>query len=118
MKPKPTVGQTLYSLNVRNAARNRLQTLTPVKVTSVGRKYFKVAPVGYTYETEYQLHDWSENTEYCKDSELYASEQEWEDEKECKAHKDTLREVFSWSGARPAFTLDQLRRIMAIVNEK
>ncbi len=37
---KPTVGETLYSLNIGNATRGKVQKLTPVKVLKVGRKYF------------------------------------------------------------------------------
>lgn len=40
-KPTPQVGQTLYSLNIGNAARNCEQKLKPVIVRKVGRKYFE-----------------------------------------------------------------------------
>ena len=80
MKPTPTIGQTLYSLNVGNAARRIPQTLKPVVVTKVGRKYFTVGE-GWR-ATEYHLHDWREKSDYMANSRLYASEQEYADEKE------------------------------------
>jgi len=82
-RPKPEVGQTLYSLNVGNASRGRGQVLTPVKVTKVGRKYFYAAAEGREdYPTTFHLGSWHERTEYTANQKLYADPQERENEKE------------------------------------
>lgn len=74
----PTVGQIIYSLNTGNAARNREQVLTPVKVVKVGRKYFTTQRLDDTSgwsATEYYLEDWSEKSDFMANSCLYASEE-------------------------------------------
>jgi len=81
MRKKPKVGQILHSLNVGNAARyGRVQSLTPVTVTKVGRKYF-YCKVGNYLETQYHLKTWWENSPNIS-SELYLSPQAWEEAKE------------------------------------
>lgn len=55
-RKKPEVGQVVYSLNVGNAARNREQVLTPLKVTKVGRKYFTALEDGYPDHLSVQFH--------------------------------------------------------------
>ena len=42
MKPKPTLGQKVFSLNIGNNARHVPQVLSPATVSKVGRKYFSV----------------------------------------------------------------------------
>src|ERR1017187_3968452 len=94
-RPKPVVGQTLYSLNVGNAARNRPQALTTVVVTSVGRKFFTTQVEGRKYsETKYRLDNWSEVTHYIPDTHLYLCEQDWIDEKERGALMSFCEEAF------------------------
>jgi len=115
MRLKPVVGQTLYSLNVGNAARKTEQKLTPVIVTKVGRKYFTTGE-GWN-SCQYHLDDWCEKNEYSATSVVYESPQCWEDEKDCMIIRDTLRNCFGTYGTRTNFTLDQLKRISAIVNE-
>jgi hypothetical protein len=116
-KPNPVVGQTLYSLNVCNAARNREQVLAPVIVTKVGRKYFTAQPEGKSYGArDYHLGSWRQKTEYSPDSELYADPKEWEDEKTAYDITGRIRQEFSHY-SKPSQTLDQLRRIAAILDE-
>lgn len=115
-KEKLKVGQTLYSLNVGNAARRVEQVLTPVTVTKVGRKYFTCTKEGRRIGTQYKLSDWSENTEYSSDSCLYENPQEFEDEKERRGIGTSLSELFRY-GAWSALSLDQLRRIKGITEE-
>ena len=88
-KPTPVVGQTLYSLNVGNSARNTLQALKAVIVRRVGRKYFACSAEGMEAEwhwTEYYLDTWREHNAggYGANSELYSNEQEWLDEGEAQ----------------------------------
>jgi len=116
-KPNPIVGQTLYSLNVGNAARNREQVLAPMIVTKVGRKYFTAKPDGKSYgERDYHLGSWRQKTDYSPDSELYADPKEWEDEKAASEISARIRQEFGHC-SKPSQTLDQLRRIAAIIDE-
>lgn len=108
-KPIPTVGQTLYSLNTGNAHRGRPQVLTPVIVKSVGRKYFSAGDPKYNISTQYHLDDWREKTEYGHDSKVYASAQEWEDEKEAQALSDRIRKHFQYG--QSGLPLSSLRTI-------
>jgi len=116
MKTKPTVGQKLYSLNIGNAARNREQILTPVIVRKVGRKYFSASSeASPTLITEYTLEAWEEKTEYCRNSRLFENPQEWLDEKEATDITAAIRKAFDVYN-RPAFDLETLRKIAAIIN--
>ena len=87
---KPVVGETLYSLNVGNAAWHGIkQELTPVVVVSVGHKYFKASERRMINRPiTYHLEDWVEAGDYEPDSRLYESPQAWEDEKEMTAILD------------------------------
>lgn len=115
MKTKPTVGQTLYSLNIGNSARHRPAELTPVTVRSVGRKYFACSSDEYpTNLTQFHCDDWREKTEYGKNQSLYASKQEWLDEKESSRIHDEIVKAFDrWTGRR--FPLSTLRQIHALI---
>lgn len=118
MKPPPKVGQTLYSLNVGNAAgRGREQILTPVIVTKVGRKYFTVERLMSDWKrpTEFRLAGWREETDCMASQRLYETEQEWEDEKEASSLNDAIGKVFRQFG-KTGLALDQLRKINAIIN--
>lgn len=117
MKRKPKVGDTLFDLNVGNAAgRGRPQVLTPVIVIKVGKKYFTCAPRdgGYRPETTYRIEDWVENTSHCKGHHLYETEQEWEDEREAAAIRCQLREIFNAFGPC-RLSLEILRAMKALL---
>lgn len=117
MKPKVIVGQRLYSLNVGNNARHREQVLTPVVVSKVGRKYFTVKTEGqYALETEYRIEDWRENHEYCANSALYETEQEWADEKETRAICEKIWKAFEYGHNRQNLNLETLRTIAAAIH--
>lgn len=96
MKPIPLVGQIVYSANVGNSARNREQKLTPMKVISVGRKYFKCLKDGMPEHcaVECHLNNWRQHSEYSADHELYISEQEWLDQQESKRISTFIGETF------------------------
>lgn len=117
MRPKPSVGDTLYSLNVGNASRHCEPVLTPVTVLKVGRSYFTCAPVGSTFpyqQGQYHLDDWREKTEYSANSRLYASQQEREEELEAIKHADLIKKTFdAWTGRK--LPLIALRQIAAII---
>lgn len=107
--PPPVVGQTVWSLNVGNAARHREQKLTPTVVRKVGRKYFECSPeTSPNWRTTFHLDTWREKTDYCVDQNLYASPQDWEDERERYETSRLIGKAFdTWSNKR--FTLPQLR---------
>lgn len=117
-KRKPILGETLFSLNVGNAAgRGIEQKLTPVIVTSVGRKYFSCSiSANHWHTTKYHINDWRECTEYIASSALYETETEYMEEKERGSLLDALRQKFNQWG-ESSLTLDQLRRISAITQE-
>ena len=110
---KPEVGETLFSLNIGNAARNREQVLTPVVVAKVGRKYF-TAGEGLN-EAKYRLSDWRQVTDYSPNSFLYESEREFEDEKECSDLAGAISEAFKYGRRTQGLSLAALRKIHAIV---
>ena len=117
MKRKPILGERLFVLNVGNAARNTPQTLTPVIVSKVGRKYFTVENEGdgWKHPTEFYIVDWQQVTEYSVDSVLYETEQELADERESRELSGTIRSAFENSRKPSAFPLETLRKIHALI---
>lgn len=113
MKDTPTVGQTVFSLNIGNAARNQQQVLTPVIVTKVGRKYFYCGE-GWQ-QVKYDLDRWVEAGNYSPNSRIFATEQEWKNDKEIAEHSKYLREVFSAYGPS-RLPLETLRSIHSLVD--
>lgn len=119
MKPNPIVGQTLYSLNIGNAARRTEQKLTPVVVLKVGRKYFTTAQEHhrdspYTH-TEYHLGTWREKTQYCENSKLYSTEQEYLDEKEGSELCRKISDSFQYGQNKRGLPLHDLRAISSLL---
>lgn len=114
MKNKPFIGQTLFKLNVGNAARHIPQVLTPVKVTKVGSKYFTI---GEGWEAkQYHLDDWSEKTEYSAESNLYLSEQEYLDEQEEIEICREISRAFDKGKNSKFLPLSRLREIKDIID--
>lgn len=111
---KPKVGETLYMLNINNAAHHKAQVLVPVKVVNVGRKYF-----GVTYGKccdEFIIDNWHQNTRCSPNYRLFEKEQEWLDERDHDALTKSIREAFSHYG-KSTLSLDQLRRIQSVIME-
>jgi len=119
IKPKPVVGQILYSLNVGNAARNCPQVLTPVKVTKVGRKYFECNAVnGYPREVKFHLDTWREENEgYSANHYLYEKEQDWFDERDYNLITGRLRNSIFSIHVGKVVSLTALRAIEAIIKQ-
>lgn len=120
MKNKPKVGQTLYSLNIGNAARGREQKLAEVEVIKVGRKYFTCSPVGDGHvweETRYHIDSWQEKAEYLADSRLYETPQEWKGEKEAKKICERIFHIFEYGHNKIGITLSNLRKMEKIIEE-
>jgi hypothetical protein len=117
MKPKPKLGQEVFSLNIGNNARHVPQVLSPATVSKVGRKYFSVKLQGpYPMEREYHIENWRERTECSPRTRLYESEEAYMAEKETSVIWGQLRHVFSMYNAT-GFDLPRLRKIIAIVRE-
>jgi len=112
-KPKPEIGQVLYSLNVGNAARYKPQELTPATVTKVGRKYFTTGE-GWQSE-QYEIETWKQKTDFIASSQLYSSEQEWEDEKEARSIASYIENHFR-HGQGYGAPLASLREIKNIID--
>ena len=115
-KRKPVVGERLYSLNVGNSARHVEQKLTPVIVSKVGRKYFYAGKEGYRLETKYHIDSWVESTNFCANSKLYESADDWNNE---KLKSDLLQALFDEFGGyskKKEFTIDQLKSVCEILN--
>lgn len=113
----PVVGQTLYSLNSGNYSRHKPKVLTPVTVTKVGRKYFTCAPLDRLWDaTEFHLFNWREKTEYSANQVLYASEQEWQDEKEAAEISGRIYEAFPYGRNIYSVPLPALREIDATLS--
>ncbi|MDR4910655.1 MULTISPECIES: beta barrel domain-containing protein [Bacillus] len=116
---KIKVGATVYLKPVNNAARYGRKDILEKNVLKKGRKYFYVGNTGET-ETrrmfKFSLEDMTHVTEYSADWELYLSKQEIIDQEEKKKLIFDIRSVFDrWSSVD--LTLDQLRRVHAIISE-
>ena len=116
-KPNVTIGQTLFMLNIGNAARNREHVLTEVTVSKVGRKYFTVTIDGRSYfDLSFHIDTWSQKTEYSQDYCLYETKQEWEDEKESLKLYNKIKSSFNYSNNIKNLPLTSLKEIVSIIN--
>lgn len=115
MRDKPVVGQKLYSLNVGNMARNGEQKVKEVVVHKVGRKYFECRREGWTRGTKYHLSNWREKTDFCANSCLYVSKQDWLDEKESRELCLFIKDSFEYGHNKAGVTLPAIRTIVNII---
>lgn len=120
-KPKPVVGQIVYSLNIGNAARNCKQELTEYVVVKVGTKYFDIMKKSYYDEARYAARDkhmsisfhlgtWRQNTNYCQDHKLYETSEEYYMEKETKDCIEYIQ-----NADLKSVSLDHLRHIVSLI---
>lgn len=118
-RPKPFVGQILYSLNINNAARNGEQKLTPVTVTKIGRKYFECARQDGGAKVEYHLDTWAENIGNgpCRNSELYETVDEWEREKLITKAVKLFKSEFSSCSAPDWLTCEVAQKLLGVIAE-
>jgi hypothetical protein len=115
-RQKPTIGQTVYSLNIGNDARNCEQVLTAMEVTKVGRLYFTCKEVGRWWQLrEYHLDEWKQKSDYCPVSCLYETREEYEQEKEQTQLTAKMRKIFDYYSKR--LPLEVLRRMDACLPE-
>lgn len=113
---KSMVGQTVYLKSDGNNARYGVK-IKECKITKVGRKYYEVGEENSKYfNVKFKIEGNDQVTEYSADWKLYFSQQEILDEEEYNATMSLLRSKFDRWGVKE-FTLDQLRRIKAIIVE-
>lgn len=113
---KPTVGQTIYSLNVGNSYSNVPQVLTPGVVQKVGRKYFTVSfGPGHLKTVDFHLEDWREKTDYTARHKLYENEQAREDEVITRQLSGIIGDAFRHGHNIHKLPLDKLRQIVSIL---
>jgi hypothetical protein len=112
-KDQLSVGTKVYLKPVNNAARRGNREIIEAEIIKVGRKYFEV---NRGLIRKYNIKNLSQVTEYAPDFELYFSYQEILDEYETNDLYSEIGSSFgTWS--KKDLTLDQLRRIKAIINE-
>lgn len=117
---KPVVGQTVWSLNIGDAARQTEQKLTPLVVVKVGSKYFTAEEETsnrFKRSTQFHLSAWTEKSDYFPRHQAYESAQAWEDQKEATAIANRLRETFAYGNNRN-LTLETLRKIVELIEGK
>jgi len=114
---KPQIGQRVFLKPVGDAARRGNTVIKEYIVSKVGRKYFEAWDGSWKYSAiKFHIEGLRQVTDYSVDYELYFDMQEIIDERECEVLIDDLRKVIGNYGP-PKLSLDQLRRINAIIKE-
>ena len=113
---KLTTGDKVYLMPVGDNYRRGDKLPQEATVQKAGRKYIHVTREGSRHAIMFDRERHREATEYSPGWELYLSRQALMDELERRELEFTLRDAFGSLG-RYDFTLDQLRRIKAIVDE-
>ena len=86
------------------------------EIIKVGRKYFTIKKG--VLEVKYDLKDLTEVTDYCSDWKFYFTKEEVLEEIEIERLEWNIKGRFSGYGTNSSkLSLDQLRRIMDIINE-
>lgn len=115
---KPKMGELFWRLNTGNAARNREQRLEAVRVTHVGRKWFTVAPDDCPHRSDrFTIADRMQDSgdfSATATAALYASPQQWEDEKEFDRLWLCMASMFTTCKRNSHLDLDALRQIAKI----
>lgn len=108
---KPVVGETLYLVWVGDRRYGRGNR--EVTVTKVGRKYFEVSGEC----CQFFISTWMENYQYgSADWKVWESKESYEEYRELETLNYTFKSFFDGWG-KPKITLDQARRIKAILDE-
>lgn len=112
------VGDTVYVIpigpnNTRYIKDSILNHIKEGVVEKIGNKYFYLK--GWSRE-KFSIEDMMNVTEYCKDWKVYINKQKIYDKVEYSELLSNIKSKFDlWSNTK--FTLDQLRRINAILKE-
>lgn len=122
-KPIPVVGQILQLLSMSNRhSDTKTILLQPVRVVSIGRKYFKVIPQNAkdtdTYLIqEVHLDTWCHNNkDYTPNFRLYLSPQEYENEKEIQSICEEIYRNFQYNSNSLKLSLEALRQIKILMD--
>ena len=107
------VGQNIFIKTVGNCARNVGSKIIDTTITKVGRKYFEVEALP---RTKFKIETMREVTNYSVNYIAYESLVAIEEEMESIALNNEIRNAFNGYG-KPIYTLDQLRRIKAVLRE-
>lgn len=121
MSDKIKVGQELYIIPVGNLVRPYGKNVRKGVVTKVGRKYLYVEIEGvYCGEdgARFNKKTLRSESEYNSPWLAFRSMQEIEDREEVSQLHDEFRQFFGWGGKSRELTLEQLRRIKAIIDEE
>lgn len=114
---KLTTGDKVYLMPVGDNYRRGNKESQEGTIQKLGRKYIHVAHDGSRRAIKFDRERRREVTECSPEWELYFSRQALSDELERQEIVPALRDAFGSYGRLSNFTLDQLRRIKAIVDE-
>jgi tRNA U34 5-carboxymethylaminomethyl modifying enzyme MnmG/GidA len=117
-----TVGQRVYLLRVGNNARYYKgepieKLIEEVEIAKVGRKYIEIKFDERFSTVKFNKEDLRQVTEYSADWKLYLSKQDIFNEKESEDLSWKIRQFFDY-GASSKLTLEQLRKINDIIEDK
>lgn len=104
------------SRNIQMSLDNVKAWTTEVEVVSVGRKYITVKEGRFEYKFDI-TNNYREKSEYSPNYILYNDIQEIHDERESENINDYIRDKIGQYG-KPRISLEQLRRIKDIIDEK
>lgn len=111
---KPYVGQPVWLTGLQ---RHMSRELIKHVVVKVGRKYFEVGlDMNDPRPVKFHLDTFREATKYSPLYAIYLNEQDYYDEQERNKLIGKIRNAFNHWGSMD-YTLDQLRRIHAIIQE-
>lgn len=119
------VGQTVWVQLTGNEARGKHgdELIEEWEVVTVGKKYIHAKKKGYFYPTVFEKREYGyyekfvQKTEGCVNYILYASKTELEEELEHSRLFDEISQAFRGFGVKHNFSLEQLRKIKAIISE-
>jgi hypothetical protein len=112
---QPTVGQSVYLVPGTNANRYEKGKIIEGVIKTIGRKYYTVTVKGCNYQ--FDKENLQQNTIYTPDYFLYFDKQDIINRREIRKLTAIIRKAHGTYGAPPDLTLDQLRRIKAILDE-
>ena len=119
------VGQTVWVHLTGNEARGKHgdELIEEWEVVTVGKKYIHARKKGCGFQTVFEKREFGysvkfvQKTDGCVNYILYASKTELEEELEHSGLFDEISKVFRGFGVKHNFSLEQLRKIKAIISE-
>lgn len=115
MKHKLTIGQEVFVAAIDQRTM-RYGGLYKATISKVGRDYFYIEERFRTLK--FSTETLKEQTSGNYPHKVYLTEQELLDENEKRMLKERLDSFFGFSGSSHSLSLDQLKRIQEIVDEK